>query len=76
MVNDMLLLQAKRAGMTRIILPEENRKDFSDLPDFIAQGLEVHFASHYTDIFKVVFPDLAEPVLHQSLRQMSSSSSW
>lgn len=68
-------IAAKRAGMTRIILPEENRKDYSDLPDFIAHGLEVHFASHYSDIFKVVFPDIAEPVANQMLKQMSASSS-
>ena len=61
--------------MTRIILPEENRKDYSDLPDYIAHGLEVHFASQYSDIFKVVFPDLAEPAVNQMLKQMSASSS-
>lgn len=60
--------------MTCIILPEENRKDYSDLPDYIAQGLEVHFASHYSDIFKVVFPDLQEPAANQMLKHASASS--
>ena len=58
--------------MTCVILPEENRKDYSDLPDFVTQGLEVHFASHYSDIFSVVFPELREPGLSQTLSRMSS----
>uniref|UniRef100_A0A3Q0SP21 Lon protease homolog, mitochondrial n=1 Tax=Amphilophus citrinellus TaxID=61819 RepID=A0A3Q0SP21_AMPCI len=49
-------IAARRAGVTCIILPAENRKDFSDLPDYITQGLEVHFVDHYSQIYPVVFP--------------------
>lgn len=42
--------------MTCIILPAENRKDFSDLAPFITEGLEVHFVEHYRDIFRIAFP--------------------
>lgn len=42
--------------MTCIILPAENRKDFSDLAPFITEGLEVHFVDHYRDIFRIAFP--------------------
>lgn len=45
-----------------MVLPEENRKDFSDLPDFIRKDVEVHFVSHYDEVFKIVFPD-ENPVL-------------
>lgn len=48
--------QARRAGVTCIILPAENRKDFSDLPEYITQGLEVHFVDHYSQIYPIVFP--------------------
>jgi len=44
--------------MECVILPEENRKDFADLPDFVVKGLEVHFASEYADIFSIMFPDV------------------
>ncbi|XP_068212240.1 lon protease homolog, mitochondrial-like isoform X2 [Palaemon carinicauda] len=50
-------IAAKRVGVNCIILPEENRKDFSDLPEFITGGLEVHFANHYTDVYNVAFPE-------------------
>ncbi|KAM9849328.1 lon protease homolog, mitochondrial [Aulostomus maculatus] len=49
-------IAARRAGVTCIILPAENRKDFSDLADYITQGLEVHFVDHYSQIYPVVLP--------------------
>ncbi|KAI8477903.1 Lon protease mitochondrial [Branchiostoma belcheri] len=49
-------IAARRAGVDCIILPAENRKDFSDLPSFITEGLEVHFVEHYKDIYGIVFP--------------------
>ena len=48
-------IAAKRAGVTCLILPSENRKDYADLPSFITDGLEVHFASDYSEVFSVVF---------------------
>uniref|UniRef100_A0A3Q2DVP3 Lon protease homolog, mitochondrial n=1 Tax=Cyprinodon variegatus TaxID=28743 RepID=A0A3Q2DVP3_CYPVA len=49
-------IAARRAGVTCIVLPAENRKDFSDLPDYITEGLEVHFVDHYNQIYPIVFP--------------------
>ncbi|XP_046882862.1 lon protease homolog, mitochondrial [Hypomesus transpacificus] len=49
-------IAAKRAGVTCLILPAENKKDFTDLPDFITEGLEVHFVDHYSKLFSIAFP--------------------
>uniref|UniRef100_A0A7N6B5I2 Lon protease homolog, mitochondrial n=1 Tax=Anabas testudineus TaxID=64144 RepID=A0A7N6B5I2_ANATE len=49
-------IAARRAGVTCIILPAENKKDFSDLPDYITEGLEIHFVDHYSQIYPIVFP--------------------
>ncbi|KAM7143782.1 lon protease homolog, mitochondrial [Molossus nigricans] len=49
-------IAAKRAGVTCIILPAENKKDFYDLAAFITEGLEVHFVEHYCEIFDIAFP--------------------
>ncbi|XP_071118803.1 lon protease homolog, mitochondrial-like [Haliotis cracherodii] len=51
-------IAAKRVGVTCIILPAENKKDFSDLPEYITEGLEVHFVNHYKEVFSHVFPDV------------------
>uniref|UniRef100_H3CCI0 Lon protease homolog, mitochondrial n=1 Tax=Tetraodon nigroviridis TaxID=99883 RepID=H3CCI0_TETNG len=48
-------IAARRAGVTCIILPAENRKDFSDLPEYISEGLE-HFVDHYSQIYPLVLP--------------------
>ncbi|XP_053318178.1 lon protease homolog, mitochondrial [Spea bombifrons] len=49
-------IAAKRAGVTCIILPAENKKDYYDLASFITEGLEVHFVEHYKEIYDIVFP--------------------
>uniref|UniRef100_A0A2M4BCC6 Lon protease homolog, mitochondrial n=1 Tax=Anopheles marajoara TaxID=58244 RepID=A0A2M4BCC6_9DIPT len=50
-------IAAKRSGVTCIILPEENKKDFADLPKFISEGLEVHYATTYADVYRIVFQE-------------------
>ncbi|KAL9903601.1 lon protease homolog, mitochondrial isoform X2 [Glossina fuscipes] len=54
-------IAAKRSGITCIILPEENRKDFAELPQYITDGLEVHFAAVYDDVYKIAFAINEEP---------------
>ncbi|XP_058834754.1 lon protease homolog, mitochondrial isoform X2 [Topomyia yanbarensis] len=49
-------IAAKRSGVNCLILPEENKKDYTDLPKFITDGLEVHFVDQYSDVYKIVFP--------------------
>ena len=49
-------IAARRADVTCLILPEVNRRDFNDLPDYIREGLEVHFVSGYSEVFNVIFP--------------------
>lgn len=48
-------IAAKRENVNCLILPDENKKDFDELPKFITEGLEVHFVSYYNDVFKIVF---------------------
>ncbi|XP_056427493.1 lon protease homolog, mitochondrial [Hyla sarda] len=50
-------IAAKRAGVTCIILPSENKKDYYDLAKFITEGLEVHFVEHYDEIYNIVFSE-------------------
>lgn len=50
-------IAAKRSGVKCLILPEENKKDYADLPDFITSGLEVHFVNEYSDVYQIVFEE-------------------
>ncbi|XP_071559388.1 lon protease homolog, mitochondrial isoform X2 [Temnothorax nylanderi] len=49
------VIAAKRVDVKCIILPDENKKDFNDLPKYITDGLEVHFASTYDDVYRICF---------------------
>lgn len=50
-------IAAKRSGIKCVILPDENKKDYNDLPTFITEGLEVHFVGHFDEVYKIVFPE-------------------
>ncbi len=48
-------IAARRAGLKVLVFPEANRKDFAELPDYLREGLEVHFAREYRDVHWVAF---------------------
>ncbi|XP_014247529.1 lon protease homolog, mitochondrial-like [Cimex lectularius] len=50
------IMAAKRVGVNCVILPDENKKDFNDLPAYVTKGLEVHFVNFYEDVYKLAFP--------------------
>lgn len=49
------IIAARRSDIFEVILPEANRRDFDELPDFLKEGMTVHFAGRYRDVAKVVF---------------------
>ncbi|MGH8659314.1 MAG: S16 family serine protease [Gammaproteobacteria bacterium] len=48
---------AKRVKVMEIILPEYNRRDFSELPDHVRKGLTVHFVRSYPEVVRIVFSE-------------------
>lgn len=54
-------MQAKRSGIKCIILPEQNKKDYNDLPQFIVEGIDVHFVSDYPQIYDIAFSPTGTP---------------
>ncbi|KAG5321514.1 LONM protease, partial [Acromyrmex heyeri] len=54
------VIAAKRVDVKCIILPEENKKDFNDLPKYITDGLEVHFVSTFNDVYRICFSETKE----------------
>jgi ATP-dependent Lon protease len=49
------VIAAKRTGIREMILPQANRGDFEELPEYIREGVTVHFASRFDDIVPLVF---------------------
>ena len=46
------LLAAKRAGITDIILCEDNRKDVVEIPEIYLKGLQFHFVHDISEVIK------------------------
>ncbi|MGE3557136.1 MAG: endopeptidase La [Candidatus Obscuribacterales bacterium] len=49
------LIAARRSGLTRLIFPKENQRDFDELPDYLKKGIRVDFVEHYDEVFKIAF---------------------
>lgn len=49
------VIAARRAKVTTIVLPDANASDFDELPEYLKQGLEVHFAKRFDDVRRVAF---------------------
>jgi ATP-dependent Lon protease len=49
------VIAARRAQIMELILPVANKKDFEELPDYLREGINVHFARTYRDVFHFVF---------------------
>lgn len=50
------VIAARRQGISTLILPEDNRRDFDELPSYITKGIKAHFAGRYDDVHKIIFP--------------------
>jgi ATP-dependent Lon protease len=48
-------IAARRSGLKILVFPEDNRKDFEDLPDYLKEGIDVHFVKTFTDVYQFVF---------------------
>ena len=49
------VIAARRIGVMELILPDDNRHDVDELPDYLKEGLLVHFAKTYRDVAEVAF---------------------
>jgi ATP-dependent Lon protease, bacterial type len=49
------IMAARRAGITCVILPAQNKRDYDEMPDYLKDGLEIFFAEDYANVFDVAF---------------------
>ena len=68
-------LGARRVGIETLIFPEDNRRDFEELPEHIKEGIEVHFADYFADVLRVAGLDTAPKTKARRSRKSTSKSS-
>ena len=40
-----------------VLLPDDNRKDFDELPHYLKEGITAHFATSFQDVVDLAFQD-------------------
>ncbi|WIA37624.1 hypothetical protein OEZ86_014525 [Tetradesmus obliquus] len=66
------LLAARRSGVTDVIFPVGNRREYEDVPEDLKAGIAPHFVDSYEQIFTLAFPDSSSS---SSSQQAEGSSS-
>ncbi len=56
------LLAALRGGITTVLIPEENEKDLSEIPDNVKEGLTIIPVSHVSEVLKHALVRDPEPI--------------
>jgi len=51
------IMAARRAGITTVVLPAANERDFGEIPEYLKEGLTVHYAEEYEQVYKVAFAE-------------------
>ena len=54
------VIAAKRANLKEIVLPEKNRKDLSEIPEYIKKGLTFHLVGSMNEVIRVAFTKRAK----------------
>ncbi|WP_114417479.1 endopeptidase La [Marinospirillum perlucidum] len=47
------VIAARRSSIRELVLPEANRQDYEELPDYLQEGMKVHFAKHFKEVAEV-----------------------
>jgi ATP-dependent Lon protease len=48
------VIAARRAGLSELILPLANQRDFDEMPDYLHEGLEVHYVDDYKQVIEIL----------------------
>jgi ATP-dependent Lon protease len=67
------ILAAHRAGITTVLVPDDNRKDLKDVPEAVLAQLAVHPVKHMDEVLRYA---LAHPQPEEFLREPSSVVDW
>ena len=51
---------ARRAGIRTLVLPVDCKRDFDELAGYLKDGLDVHYAREYSDVYQTAFGESRE----------------
>ncbi len=49
------VVAARRVGIKELILPAANKGDYEEIPDYVREGIQVHFAEQFPDVVPLLF---------------------
>lgn len=49
------VIAARRSKIGELVLPAANQRDYEELPDYLKEGLVVHFVSHFREVAAMAF---------------------
>ena len=49
------IIAARRSRIFEVILPQANKRDYEELPDYLRDGMTAHFARSFREVFEYVF---------------------
>ena len=49
-------IAARRAGITQLLFPDENRKDYEELDESITEGITPYFVKTFDEVLVIGFP--------------------
>lgn len=57
------LLAARRAGITQVIIPDENRQELKEIPESVYQGIEIHPVNWIDEVLRLALVRMPTPLL-------------
>ena len=65
------VLAARRAGITRILLPNANRKNLDDVPKVLRRDVEIEFVRHIDEVLEAALVDESTDAARKETRETS-----
>lgn len=53
------IIASRRSNVTTVLLPASNKAEYEELPEYIKEGMTIHYVAQYQDVYDIVFPAVA-----------------
>lgn len=67
------LLAARRAGITQVIIPDENRQELKEIPEIVYQGIEIHPVNWIDEVLRLALVRMPTPLLTEEESESGST---